>query len=158
MYVRYIRDDKVKIHHFLSGIPQAYKDMIEFDESQTLKVAIRKAKYSYDQNKRKPDFHKAWKDKRNENFDQRKKGFKPSHFRNQQRQPSQAMTKPTRVMGDKPRDPKDPKEPLQCWGCGGNHMRRNCLHENGYARQAHNIQGVETVDQVARTIPRIYVA
>ena len=35
-------------------------------------------------------------------------------------------------------------------------MCRNCLHENGNVRQVHKIQGVETVVQVARTIPRIY--
>ena len=29
-YVKYIKDDKVKIQLFLSGIPQAYKDIIEF--------------------------------------------------------------------------------------------------------------------------------
>ena len=44
-YVRYIKDDKVKIQHFLSGLPQAYKDIIEFDELRTLEEAIRKAKY-----------------------------------------------------------------------------------------------------------------
>ena len=62
------------------------------------------------------------------------------------------------MMGDKPRDPKDPREPLQCWGCGGDHMLRNCLHQNGNVSQVHNIQGVETVGQVARTITRIYAA
>ena len=62
------------------------------------------------------------------------------------------------MIGDKARDPKEIREPLQCWGCGGNHMRRSCPPENGYVRQAHNIQGVETVGQVARTIPRIYAA
>ena len=78
--VCHIRDDKVKIQHFLSGLPQFYKDIIEFDEPITLEEAIRKAKYCYDQKKRKPDLHKAWKEKRNGKFDQRKKGFKPSHF------------------------------------------------------------------------------
>ena len=68
--------------------------------------------------KSKHDFHKAWKDKRNEKFDQRKKCFKPSKFRNQQRQSSQAVTKLARMMGDKARDPKETREPLQCWGCG----------------------------------------
>ena len=29
-YFRYIRDDKVKIQCFLSGLPQSYKDRIEF--------------------------------------------------------------------------------------------------------------------------------
>ena len=127
-YVSYIRDDKVKIQHFLSGLRQSYKDSIEFDEPQTLEEAIRKAKYCYDRNKRKPDICKAWKDKKNENFDQRKKGFKPSHFQNQQRHPSQAVTKPSKMMGDKPRDAKEPREPLQCWGCGGDHMLRNYVH------------------------------
>ena len=35
-YVRYIKGDKVKIQFFLSGIPQAYKDRIEFDENRNL--------------------------------------------------------------------------------------------------------------------------
>ena len=73
-------DDKVKFQHFLSGLPQPYKEIIEFDEPQNLEEAIRKAKYCYDQNKGKPDIHKAWKDKKNEKFDQRKKGFKTSYF------------------------------------------------------------------------------
>ena len=79
-YVRYIIDDKVKVQHFLSGLPQSYKDIIEFDEPLTLEEAIRKAKYCYDQNKIKPDSHKAWKDNKNGKFDQTKKGFNPSHF------------------------------------------------------------------------------
>ena len=29
-YVRYIKDEKVKIERFLSGLPQSYKDRIEF--------------------------------------------------------------------------------------------------------------------------------
>ena len=28
-YVRYIKDEKVKVQHFLSGLPQSYKDRIE---------------------------------------------------------------------------------------------------------------------------------
>ena len=82
-YVWYIRDEKVKIQWFLSGLPQAYKDKIEFYEPRNLEEEIRKDKYCYEQSKGKRDYHKAWKDKKNENFDQRKKGFKPSRFRNQ---------------------------------------------------------------------------
>ena len=67
------------------------------------------------------------------------------------------MAKPTKVMEDMPRDPKEIKEPLQCWGCGGNHMQRNYVLENGYVRQAHNVQGAETMGQVAMIVPRIYV-
>ena len=79
-YVKYIKDDKLKIQRFMSGIPQSYKDRIEFDEPRTLDEAIRKAKYCYEQRKGKPDYHKTWKDKKNEKYDQRRKGFKPSNF------------------------------------------------------------------------------
>ena len=82
-YVRYIKDDKVKIQHFLSGLPQAYRDKNDFYEPRTLEEAIRKAKYCYEKSKGKIDYHKAWKDKNNEKSDQRNKGFKPSNFRNQ---------------------------------------------------------------------------
>ena len=44
-YVRYIKDEKVKIQRFLSGFPQSYKDRIEFYEPRTLEEGIRKAKY-----------------------------------------------------------------------------------------------------------------
>ena len=89
-YFRYIKDEKVKIQRFLSGLPQSYKDRIEFYEPRTLGEAIRKAKYCYEQSKGKHDYNKTWKHKKNEKYDQRKKGFKPSNFKNQQKQPSQA--------------------------------------------------------------------
>ena len=92
-YARYIRDEKVKVQCFLSGFPQYYKDRIEFYEPRNLEEAIRKAKYYYEQSKGKLDYHKAWKDKKNEKFDQRRKGLKPSRFKNQQKQPSQATSK-----------------------------------------------------------------
>ena len=76
-YVKYIKDEKVKIQRFMSGLPQSYKDIIEFYESRTLVEAIRKAKYFYEQSKGKPNYHKTWKDKKNENSDQKKNGFKP---------------------------------------------------------------------------------
>ena len=35
-YVRYIKDEKVKVQRFLSGLSQSYKDKIEFYEPRTL--------------------------------------------------------------------------------------------------------------------------
>ena len=35
-YARYIKDEKVKIQSFLSGLPQPYKDTIKFYEPRTL--------------------------------------------------------------------------------------------------------------------------
>ena len=37
-------------------------------------------------------------------------------------------------------------------------MHRNCPLENESARPAYNLQGAETVGQVARAVPRIYAA
>ena len=144
-YVRYIKDEKVKVQRFLSGLPQSYKDRIEFYEPRTLEEAIRKAKYCYEQSKGKLDYHKAWKDMKNENFGQRKKGFKPSSFRNQQKQPSQAASKPVGVTGENPKDSQQNRGPLQCWKCGGPHMCRNFPLENESARPAYKIQEAETM-------------
>ena len=36
-YVRYIKDEKVKVQHFLSGLPQSYKDRIDFYDLELLK-------------------------------------------------------------------------------------------------------------------------
>ena len=75
-YVDYIKDEKVKIHHFLSGLPTYYIDKIQYDEPKNLEVAIRKAKYWYDERKGKFDLQRSWRDKKKENKDERKKGFR----------------------------------------------------------------------------------
>ena len=106
---------------------------------------IRKAKYCYEKSRGKPGYHKKWKDKNNEKYNQRKKGFKPSNFRNQQKQPSQDVGKLARVMGENPRDPQQHQESLQCWKCGGPDMRRNFPREIGNVRPDYNIQETETV-------------
>ena len=157
-YVRYIKDEKVKIQRFLSGLPQSYKDRIEFYEPRTLEEAIRKDKYCYEQSKGKPDYHKTWKDKKNEKCDQMKKGFKTSNFRNQQKQPSQVEKKLARVVEEKTRDPQQNREPLQCWKCREPHMHWNYPLEVGNVKPSYNIQETEIVHQVARVVPRIYAA
>ena len=72
-YVRYIKNEKVKIKCFLSGLPQYYKDRIEFYEPRNLEEAIRKAKYCYEKIKNKPDHRKTWKNKMNEKSYRRRK-------------------------------------------------------------------------------------
>jgi hypothetical protein len=41
-YVGYIKEEKVKIQRFLSGLPSFYRDKIQFDEPKTLEETIRK--------------------------------------------------------------------------------------------------------------------
>jgi hypothetical protein len=50
-YVGFIKDEKVKIQRFLSGLPSFYKENIQYDEPRTLTETIRKDKYLYEQGK-----------------------------------------------------------------------------------------------------------
>jgi len=76
-YVDFIKDEKVKTHRFLSGMPSFYKYNIQYDETRTLKNTIRKAKYMYEQGKGIESLYKYWKDKKKEKYYERTKGFKP---------------------------------------------------------------------------------
>jgi hypothetical protein len=48
-YVPYIKDEKVKMQWFISGLPQSYQDKVEFYEPKTLEDTIRKTRYCYEQ-------------------------------------------------------------------------------------------------------------
>jgi len=54
--VSFIKDEKVKIKRFMSGIPSFYKEKIQFDEPKNLQVVVRKAKCLYEQNREKTNF------------------------------------------------------------------------------------------------------
>jgi hypothetical protein len=57
-YVDFIKDDKVKIQMFLSGLPSFYSDKIQYDNPKTLEKTIRREKYLYEQRKGRPVFQK----------------------------------------------------------------------------------------------------
>lgn len=60
-YAKYIRDKKVKIQCFLSGLPESYKDMnFGFDEPKTLNEEIWQENYCYEENKGIPYFQWTW--------------------------------------------------------------------------------------------------
>jgi hypothetical protein len=63
-FVPYIWEDKVKIQRFLSCLPQAYWDRIEFDNPKSLSEVFRKEQMCYDQYKQWVEFPKTWKDKK----------------------------------------------------------------------------------------------
>jgi hypothetical protein len=81
-YVSFIKDEQLKIQIYLSGIPSFISDKIQYDDPKTLKENIRRAKCLYDQHRGRPTYQKAWEDKKKGNMEQRKKGTKPSFFRN----------------------------------------------------------------------------
>jgi hypothetical protein len=48
------------------------------------------------------------------------------------------------------------KGPLQCWGCGDPHLLRDCLHRQHDNKKVYNVQEATTVNDVAKSVPRIY--
>ena len=61
-YADFIKDEKVKIQRFLSGLPESYRDKIQYDRPRNFKDAIWKEKHLYEQNKIKAPYQKNWKD------------------------------------------------------------------------------------------------
>jgi hypothetical protein len=54
----------------------------------------------------------------------------------------------TETCGKRPR-----KTPIQCWGCRGDHMYRYCPHISDKVRVVHNVQQVETMEDMGRSVP-----
>jgi hypothetical protein len=52
-YVPYLREEKEKVQRFMSCLPQAYKDKIEFLNPKTMDEVIRHAKLCYTQFKQR---------------------------------------------------------------------------------------------------------
>jgi hypothetical protein len=47
---------------------------------------------------------------------------------------------------------------MECWGCKGNHRYKDFPHKNDKVRTVHNVQHAETVEDMGRSVPRIYAA
>jgi hypothetical protein len=48
-YVDFIKDEKVKIQRFLSGLPSFYSDKVQYDNPITLEENTRRARHLYEQ-------------------------------------------------------------------------------------------------------------
>jgi hypothetical protein len=55
-YVDFIKDEKVKIQRFLSGLPSFYNEKIQYDNPRTLEEAIKRAKHLYELSIGRPIF------------------------------------------------------------------------------------------------------
>jgi hypothetical protein len=92
-----------------------------------LTKAIRKDKYMYEQGQGKESMQKSWKEKKKENFDQRRKGFKPpfdrnEHSKNHQYQYAKDDSKKEYSLG------KGVRPPIQCWGCREDYLYKDFPH------------------------------
>jgi hypothetical protein len=52
--------------------------------------------------------------------------------------------------------PRQP--PMECWGCKGNHRYRYFPHINDKVRVFQNVQHEKIVEDMERSVPRIYAA
>ena len=52
----FIKGENVKIQRFPSGLPEYYRDKIQYDRQKNLKDAIWKEKHLYEQNQRKSPY------------------------------------------------------------------------------------------------------
>jgi len=68
-YMPYIVDENPKSQCFIRCLPHVYKERIKYDNPRTLKEAMRKANFSYEQNKNKNQNVKNWKDKKHNKFE-----------------------------------------------------------------------------------------
>jgi hypothetical protein len=119
-----------------------------------MEETIRREKCLYDQQKGNPTLQKAWEDNNNFKKEQRKKGNKPPFFRNSpQGKPYFREHIMAEVGGKRSRH-----ELIQCWDCNGDHKYRDFPHKNDKVRVVHNVQRAETVEEIGRSIPRIYAA
>jgi hypothetical protein len=138
-YVPYLKDRKVKMQQFISGLPQPCRDRIYFYEINTLEVTILKERYFYEQFKSKTKPREDSKKKNNSEF--KKKGFKSSRFKNpgkisrmslparsvyQKRFPSHSGNKP--FIETPSKTDKTKRESLKCCGCAEEQLLRDCLH------------------------------
>jgi hypothetical protein len=152
------------MQQFISGLPQAYRDRIEFDGPRTLEEAIWKARYCYEQMESKTRPHKAWKkmnslgfqkkrfnSSRVKNYGKYSRGSLPARSVYQQNFPSQSGNKLFQIAPKKTDNLN--KEPLKCWGCGENHKLRDCPHRKQNSEGIYNMQEATTINNVARTMP-----
>eukprot|EP00253_Pinus_taeda_P019573 PITA_19573 len=169
-YVPYIREEKAKVQRFISNLPQAMRERIEFDNPKSMDEAIRKARICFQQNKQKGEgVGKRWMDKRNSRTVMGNKGVwssfsrgsvKGSNSRNQSR--NQPQLKPPNESRNSESLGKVDNEgttrpSVQCWGCGGPHYIKNCPHRRN-SDQVSQVYEASTVGDVARSMPRINAA
>jgi hypothetical protein len=56
-YVDFIRDEKVKIQRFMSGLPSFYSEKIQYDNPRTLEEAMKRYKQLYEKRRGRPIFN-----------------------------------------------------------------------------------------------------
>ena len=70
-YVEFIKDEKVEIQMFLSGLPSLYSDKIQYDNPRNLEESIRRENHVYEHKRGRKIFQKTLNEKIKGKRDQR---------------------------------------------------------------------------------------
>jgi len=165
-YVPYLVDEKPKVLRFISCLPPIYRDRIEYDNPRTLEEAMRKANFCFDQNKNRREAVPSWRNKKNNNYEHRKAGFKPNkNFNNSRNFPKGNFQGNTpkniyqqNFSATKNKDtPKnnEVKPGVPCYTCQGPHYAKDCP-QNQHRLNA--VQDEVIVGDVATRMPAISAA
>ena len=82
-YVPYIKDEKVKIQHFLGCLPPNFRERIEFDMPKTLDTTLYKSRLCYEHGQQRQENMNINRDKSKNFNDNCKLGFNPPPYRKQ---------------------------------------------------------------------------
>eukprot|EP00253_Pinus_taeda_P016502 PITA_16502 len=169
-YVPYIREEKAKVHRFVSSLPPYMRERIEFDNPKSMDEVIRKARICYQQGKQKGETaNRKWSEKRNFKLAGNFKGNRSSGIKGTGKginNRSATKTAPKFRTANEPKAREQQirldnegtaRPPLQCWGCGGPHYINNCPQRKG-TEQLSQIHEASTVGEVGRSVPRINAA
>jgi len=127
-YVPYLKDENGKLHIFLSRLSLTFGDWIEYDELQLLEEIIGKSKHCYEQSMCKTRSQHGWKGK-----EKGKGKWKPKRKRplNEEAKENVAPYKKFNIArwvhGLQQQNKSDGTGWLQCWTCGKEHLRRDCV-------------------------------
>ena len=125
-YVAYLKEEKAKVHRFISGLPVAYRYWIEFDDPESSEEAIGKLKHCYEKSKSKVEHKRDLKG--NERFKGKwppKQGIPQDESEKENIVPYKKFNIVENGHGEK-LTRGDGREPLQCWLCGKEHHKRDC--------------------------------
>eukprot|EP00253_Pinus_taeda_P006366 PITA_06366 len=161
-YVLYLTYEKAKVQRFVSGVPLAFRDGIEYDEPRSLEEFIGKLKHCYEQSKRKNESQHGWKGKYKGRGKWRPNRTRPQHADGEENVAPQKRFNAAR-QGYGPQQQRkqhrgEDTGQLECWTCGEEHLRRDCLSYQGGRPKMYSAQEAQTVGNVGQSIPRIYGA
>lgn len=60
-YIPYLKDEKIEVQRFISGLPLSFNDQIDYDDPRSLEEVISKLKHCYEQSKHKSKTKCDWK-------------------------------------------------------------------------------------------------